>query len=121
VPQWVPLLIQFVIVLVITASILGISHVVGRPRPGGGRAKEAPYESGILPRTYVGPRLSVKFYLVAMLFMIFDVEAASFYPWAVLLRDLGRFGFVEMLTFVLVLAIGYAFVWKRGGFEWQKD
>lgn len=119
--QWIPLFIQLVIVLVITASILGISHVVGRPRAGGGKAKTAPYESGILPETYVGPRLSVKFYLVAMLFMIFDVEAASFYPWAVLLHALRRFGFVEMITFVIVLAIGYAFVWKRGGFEWQRD
>lgn len=120
-PQWVPLFIQFVIVLVITASILGISHVVGRSRGGGRPAKEAPYESGIVPDTFVGPRLSVKFYLVAMLFMIFDVEAASFYPWAVLLHALKRFGFVEMITFVVVLGIGYAFVWKRGGFEWQRD
>jgi NADH-quinone oxidoreductase subunit A len=121
VAQWIPLLVQFVIALLITASILAISHVVGHPRGGGGKAKDAPYESGILPRAYVGPRLSVKFYLVAMLFMIFDVEAASFYPWAVLLHALRRFGFVEMITFVIVLAIGYAFVWKRGGFEWQKD
>jgi len=120
VAPWIPLLIQFVIVLLITGSIVGISHVVGRPRASASKAKTAPYESGILPETYVGPRLSVKFYLVAMLFMIFDVEAASFYPWAVLLHDLGRFGLVEMLTFVIVLAVGYAFVWKRGGFEWQR-
>ncbi len=120
-PEWVPLFIQFVIVLVITASILGISHVVGRARNSGGAAKEAPYESGIVPDTFVGPRLSVKFYLIAMLFMIFDVEAASFYPWAVLLHALKSFGFIEMVTFVVVLGIGYAFVWKRGGFEWQRD
>jgi NADH-quinone oxidoreductase subunit A len=118
-PQWVPLFIQFLVALVIVISILGISHVVGRPRRGGGRAKAMPYESGILARTYVGPRLSVKFYLIAMLFMIFDVEAASFYPWAVLLRKLGHFGFFEMFTFLAILAIAYAFVWKRGGFEWR--
>jgi NADH-quinone oxidoreductase subunit A len=119
-PQWVPLLIQFVIVLVITASILGISHVVGRPRKSS-PVKNAPYESGILPTVFVGPRFSVKFYLVAMLFMIFDVEAASFYPWAVLLKELKGFGLLEMLTFLLILAVGYAFVWKRGGFEWQEN
>lgn len=117
--QWVPLLIQFLVALVIAGSILGISHIVGAPRKAGGKAKAAPYESGILPRTYVGPRLSVKFYLVAMLFMIFDVEAASFYPWSVLLHRLGHFGLLEMLTFVIILGVGYAFVWKRGGFEWK--
>src|SRR5579875_308380 len=116
--QWVPFLIQFVIVLVITTSILVISHLVGRPR-GGSPVKTMPYESGIIPSVFVGPRFSVKFYLVAMLFMIFDVEAASFYPWAVLLHALRGFGMVEMVSFLVILAIGYAFVWKRGGFEWQ--
>src|SRR5579875_897430 len=113
--QWVPFLIQFVIVLVITSSILGISHMVGRPRKPS-PVKTAPYESGIIPSVFVGPRFSVKFYLVAMLFMIFDVEAASFYPWAVLLKQLKGFGLFEMVSFLVVLAIGYAFVWKRGGF-----
>jgi NADH-quinone oxidoreductase subunit A len=118
--QWVPLLVQFVIVLLITTSIVGISHMVGRPRQGS-PVKTMPYESGIIPQVFVGPRISIKFYLVAMLFMIFDVEAASFYPWAVLLHHLKSFGLLEMASFLIVLAIGYAFVWKRGGFEWQEN
>jgi NADH:ubiquinone oxidoreductase subunit 3 (subunit A) len=64
-------------------------------------------------------RFPVKFYLVAMLFVIFDVEAASFYPWAVNLRALKGFGLWEMISFMVVLGIGYAYVWKKGGFEWR--
>ena len=64
-------------------------------------------------------RFPVRFYLVAMLFVVFDVEAASFYPWAVRLRELGSFGLIEMVTFIVVLGIGYAYVWKKGGFSWR--
>ena len=61
----------------------------------------------------------VRFYLIAMLFVIFDVEAASFYPWAVQMHQLRTFGLLEMVSFVVVLAIGYAYVWRRGGFQWR--
>ena len=64
-------------------------------------------------------RFPVRFYLVAMLFVVFDVEAASFYPWAVRLRDLGAFGLIEMVTFVLTVLVAYAYVWRRGGLEWD--
>ncbi len=116
--QYFPLAIYIGVCILIAAGVLGVSRVLGPRKPSA--RKLATYECGITPETSVGPRFSVKFYLVAMLFMIFDVEAVSFYPWAILLRRMGPFGLAEMALFVLVLAIGYAYVWKRGGFQWQE-
>jgi len=116
--QYGPLALYVVVAVVIAASVLGASRLLGPRAPSA--QKLATYECGITPETAVGPRFSVKFYLVAMLFMIFDVEAVSFYPWAILLRHLGLFGLSEMALFVVVLAVGYAYVWKRGGFQWQE-
>jgi NADH:ubiquinone oxidoreductase subunit 3 (subunit A) len=67
----------------------------------------------------VAGRLPVRFYLIAMLFVVFDVEAASFYPWAVRMHALRAYGVYEMLGFVAVLSVGYAYVWRRGGFQWK--
>ncbi|MEO6913083.1 MAG: NADH-quinone oxidoreductase subunit A [Candidatus Baltobacteraceae bacterium] len=81
--------------------------------------KEEAYECGVEPTSSVSGRFPVRFYLIAMLFVIFDVEAASFYPWAVQMHALRVFGLIEMVAFVIVLGIGYAYVWKKGGFEWR--
>lgn len=81
--------------------------------------KSEAYECGVEPTSQVGGRFPVRFYLTAMLFVIFDVEAASFYPWAVQMHVLRLFGLQEIVVFVLVLAIGYAFVWRKGGFTWR--
>ncbi len=81
--------------------------------------KSQAYESGVAPTSEVGGRFPIRFYLVAMLFVIFDVEAASFYPWAVMMHALRWFGFAEMVVFVIVLGIGYAYVWRKGGFQWR--
>ncbi|HZO94949.1 MAG TPA: NADH-quinone oxidoreductase subunit A [Candidatus Baltobacteraceae bacterium] len=86
-----------------------------KPNP----VKEEAYECGVEATSDVSGRFSVRFYLIAMLFVVFDVEAASFYPWAVQMHALRVFGLLEMLIFVIVLAIGYAYVWKRGGFSWR--
>jgi len=117
---YLPLVIYFTIALLVSFGILSVSHILGRPKKPQKKEKLLPYESGIISETRVGPRFSIKFYLVAMLFMIFDVEAVSFYPWAVMLHKLKVFGLVEMLLFVIVLGIGYAYVWKRGGFTWDR-
>jgi NADH-quinone oxidoreductase subunit A len=77
------------------------------------------YECGVEPTSAVSGRFPVRFYLIAMLFVIFDVEAASFYPWAVQMHALRVFGLLEMVVFIVVLAIGYAYVWKKGGFVWR--
>ncbi len=81
--------------------------------------KSQAYECGVEPTSAVTGRFPIRFYLIAMLFVIFDVEAASFYPWAVQMHALRVFGLLEMMAFVIVLAIGYAYVWKKGGFVWR--
>jgi len=86
-----------------------------RPNP----HKSEAYECGVEPTSPVAGRFPVRFYLIAMLFVIFDVEAASFYPWAVQMHALRVFGLLEMVVFIVVLAIGYAYVWKKGGFVWR--
>ncbi|HEY8346367.1 MAG TPA: NADH-quinone oxidoreductase subunit A [Symbiobacteriaceae bacterium] len=113
---YLPLFIYLLVAAVTAAglSILGTSF--GRKKPE--RYKLLPYESGYPTAPLMG-RFPVKFYLVAMLFVIFDVETASFYPWAVNLRQLGVFGLLEMILFIVVLGIGYAYVWKKGGFNWR--
>lgn len=117
---YLPIVIYFTISLLVCFGIMGASRVIGRPRRKQSVAKLQPYESGIVPEAKLGPKFSIKFYLVAMLFLIFDVEAVSFYPWAVLMRQLRLYGLAEMGLFIVVLGIGYAYVWKRGGFQWDR-
>ena len=102
----------FVILSLLTSAVVRPK----RPLP----AKAAPYESGIdpirLPKT---ERFSVKFYVVAMLFIIFDIEAIFLYPWAVAFRSLGLFGLVEMIVFIGLVFVAYVYVWQKGGLEWE--
>ena len=81
--------------------------------------KMEPFECGESPIVSPNQRFSVKFYLVALFFVIFDIEAVFVYPWAVLFKDLGVFGFVEMMIFIFILAIGLIYVWRRGALEWE--
>jgi len=81
--------------------------------------KLSPYESGNPPVSEPRYKFSVKFYIVAMLFVVFDVEAVFLYPWAVAYDKLGMFGFIEMMLFIFILLIGYIYVWKKGAFEWE--
>jgi NADH-quinone oxidoreductase subunit A len=83
------------------------------------RVKMEPFECGVEPVANPRRRFSVKFYLVAMLFILFDIEAVFLYPWAVLFRDLGWFGFIEMMIFVIIVAVGLLFVWKKGALDWE--
>ena len=115
--SYVPILILFLIVLGLLGAVVTLSFVLGPAKPY--RKKLLPYESGIIPETPAVGRLSVRFYLTAMLFIIFDVEAVFFYPWAVLLKQLKWFGLIEMLVFVGILLIALAHIWKKGGLEWE--
>lgn len=83
------------------------------------RVKYSVYECGVDPITPASVRVSVKFYLVALLFILFDLESAFIYPWAVLFRQLGWFGFLEMGIFILILLAGLIYAWKKGALEWQ--
>ena len=115
--SYVPLLIFALIVLGLLGALVTLSFVLGPNKPH--KAKLAPYESGVIPETPAHRRMSVRFYLTAMLFIIFDVEAVFFYPWAVLLRQLKWFGLIEMLVFMGILAIALAHIWRKGGLEWD--
>lgn len=82
------------------------------------KVKLEPYECGIEPRTDARDRYSIRYYLVAMLFVIFDVETVFMFPWAVILEQLGLFGLIEMLVFLFILVVGFAYAWKKGALEW---
>jgi len=114
---YVPVLIYVLIVLGLLGALVSLSFVLGPSKPH--RKKLAPYESGIIPDTPAHRRLTVRFYLTAMLFIIFDVEAIFFYPWAVLMRQLGWFGLIEMLVFMGILLIALAHIWRKGGLDWE--
>jgi NADH-quinone oxidoreductase subunit A len=115
--SYVPLLIFVLIVLGLVGALVTLSFVLGPSRPY--KTKLAPYESGIIPDTPAHRRMSVRFYLTAMLFIIFDVEAVFFYPWAVLLRQLKWFGLIEMGVFMGILLVALAHIWRKGGLEWD--
>ena len=82
------------------------------------KVKFEPYECGIEPRTDARDRYSIRYYLVAMLFVIFDVETVFMFPWAVVLEKLGIFGLIEMVVFLLILVVGFVYAWKKGALEW---
>ena len=82
--------------------------------------KLSPYECGIIPIGTARERSSVKFYLVAMLFLLFDIEAVFLLPWAVVYRELKLFGFAEMVLFIAAILAGYVYVWKKGALEWER-
>jgi NADH-quinone oxidoreductase subunit A len=117
--QYFPILIQVLIAMGVAAGMLAASYFFGkRVRD---RVKDLPYESGMVPTGDARQRFSVKFYLVAMLFILFDIEAIFLYPWAVVFRELGMFAFVEMLIFIVLIVSGYFYVWKKGALEWAES
>jgi NADH-quinone oxidoreductase subunit A len=106
------------------ATLFGVASVyvaskMGPYKPSA--AKDAPYECGITPERMPNERFPVKFYLIAMLFIIFDVEIVFFYPWAVIFRELRLFGLAEMGVFVTLLLVAYVYIWKRGGLDWEEE
>jgi NADH-quinone oxidoreductase subunit A len=115
---YLPVLIYFLVVVGVSGAILGLSAWVGVKHPS--RAKLSPYECGIPPVGNARERFSVSFYLVAMLFILFDVEAVFLYPWAVVFKSLKWFGFLEMLLYIAVLLAGYVYVWKKGALDWKR-
>ncbi len=115
--EYVPLVIYAGIVVLVIGLLVTLSFLLGPSKPY--RAKLLPYESGIIPTTPARGRMSVRFYLTAMLFIIFDVEAIFFYPWAVILHQLRWYGVIEMLVFMLILGVALAHIWRKGGLDWE--
>jgi len=114
--------LPIVLMLILGILFAGLSLVASAllaPRKRPTAAKLAPYECGIVPDREPPQRFPVRFYLVAMIFIIFDIEIVFLYPWAVSFDKLGPFGLIEMVTFVLTVLIAYAYVWRRGGLDWD--
>jgi NADH-quinone oxidoreductase subunit A len=122
--SYLPILIMLVIAATIAAVILGLSWIVGRHQRN--PSKLAPYESGVPLIDTERKRVNVRFYQIAMLFILFDIEAAFLFPWAVIYRDairgvdgLAWFVFFEMLVFVLLLGVGFVYAWRKKAFDWK--
>jgi NADH-quinone oxidoreductase subunit A len=115
--RYVPLLIQFLLAAAIAGGMVTLSWLLGKHKPSA--AKQMAYECGMSPVGDARQRFSVKFYLVAMLFILFDVEAIFLYPWAVIFRELKMFGFWEMLVYVVVILGGFFYIWKKGVLDWS--
>jgi len=114
---YIPILILIAFVVANAILMLGVSHVLSNYRRT--PTKIAPYESGMPILGDARERFSVKFYVVAMLFIIFDIETIFLYPWAVSFDALGLFGFVEMVLFIVTVFVAFAYVWRRGGLDWD--
>src|SRR5207237_4817993 len=114
-----PSLIHLWLASVVAGAIVLLSWIIGYRKPT--RAKLSPYECGMTPVGDARERFSVKFYLVAMMFILFDVEAVFLYPWAVILRDLKMFGFWEMLVYIGIVLVGFVYIWKKGVLDWGQS
>jgi NADH-quinone oxidoreductase subunit A len=119
--NYLPLLIHFLIAGALAAGMVVLSWIIGVRKPT--RAKLSPYECGMEPVGDARGRFSVKFYLVAMLFILFDVEAVFLYPWAIILKDLkamgqGLFAISEMFVYIAIVLVGFWYIWKKGALDW---
>jgi len=115
--DYLPILVLIIFAFLFAVFILVLTWVLGPKSPN--KAKDEPIESGMVQFTNPHQRFSVQYYMVAMLFILFDVEVLFLYPWAVSMGKLKLFGLAEMAVFLLILLVGYVFVWKKGAFEWD--
>jgi NADH-quinone oxidoreductase subunit A len=115
--SYLPILTLIVIAIAFAVGSTVFSRLIGEKKPS--EVKLAPYECGMPPVGSARERFSVKFYIIAMLFIVFDIEVVFMYPWAVMFKRLGMFGFAEMGVFILILLVGYIYVWKKGALEWE--
>ncbi|MCK9173052.1 NADH-quinone oxidoreductase subunit A [Desulfuromonas thiophila] len=115
--SYLPILVLIALAVLFALGSVVFSFIFGPKKPSA--VKLAPYECGMPLFGTARERFSVKFYIVAMLFILFDIEAVFLYPWAVVFKRLGMFGFIEMGVFILILLVGYVYVWKKGALEWE--
>ena len=115
--EYFPVLLQALVAMLLAAGLITVSYLLGKRVRN--RVKDMPYESGIVPTGDARQRFSVKFYLVAIVFILFDIEAIFLYPWAVVYRELKMFAFVEMLLFIALVLAGFFYIWKKGALDWS--
>jgi NADH-quinone oxidoreductase subunit A len=119
-PQsYFPVLVQIVIALAVATGLIAASALLGKRARS--PQKDTPYECGMAPTGSASERFSVKFYLVGMIFILFDIEAVFLYPWAVVFRELKLFALAEMFLFVALILVGYFYVWKKGALDWSQE
>jgi NADH-quinone oxidoreductase subunit A len=114
---WLPVIVSFLVAGIVAGVMVTINLILGPKRPSA--VKGEAFECGNPPSGSAWGRFSVRFYLTALLFLVFDVEVVFLYPWAVELRKLGMFGFVEALVFIAILAVGLIYAWQRGALDWD--
>jgi len=127
IPDYIPLLVILLVATILAGVLVGLSWILGPKRPSA--EKLAPYECGVTPVGSARERFPVKYYLIAMLFIVFDIETVFLYPWAITYIPLGKVENVghamqvnslyEMVVFIVILFVGYIYVWKKGAFEWE--
>jgi NADH-quinone oxidoreductase subunit A len=117
--KWLPFLIYGLLAAAIPASMIAMSFLFStRPRART-RARGIPFESGVSQGPPKQQRFTISFYLTAMLFIVFDIEIVFLYPLALILHSLAWFGFIELLFFIAILALGYVYIWRKGALEWR--
>ncbi|MFZ1889002.1 MAG: NADH-quinone oxidoreductase subunit A [Candidatus Binataceae bacterium] len=114
---WFPVLVTFIVAAVVVGVMVSINSIIGPKRPSA--IKSEAFECGNPSSGSAWGRFSVRFYLTALLFLIFDVDLVFLYPWAVEIRKLGMFGFVEAVVFIAILTVGLIYAWQRGALDWD--
>ena len=114
-----PVLVQIGLAVLVATALVAISYLIGKRVKD--KVKDSPYECGIAPTGTARERFSVKFYLVAIMFILFDVEVVFLFPWAVVFRELKLYGFVSMLLYLVVVLSGFLFLWKKGALDWARS
>ena len=115
--NYVAIALMIALATLIALIAIGLGTIFG-PRKES-EAKSMPYESGMNPYGEGTRRIPVRFYLIAVLFILFDIEVVFFLPWAIVFRQLGLFGLLEMVVFIAILLVGYVYAWKKGALEWE--
>lgn len=115
--EYVPVLIYMILAVAIALVVIFSNKLLGPSRPS--IRKSMAYESGIVPTGNARERFHIRYHVIAMIFLIFDLEIAFIYPWAVIYRNLGWAGFIEMMIFLGILILGFVYAWKRGAFSWE--
>ena len=115
--EYVAIALMIVLATLVALIAIGMGNLFGPKKPSA--EKSMPYESGMTPYGEGTRRMPVRFYLIALLFILFDIEVVFFLPWAIAFRKLGLFGLAEMVVFIVILLIGYVYAWKKGALEWE--
>jgi NADH-quinone oxidoreductase subunit A len=115
--EYIAIGLMIVIATIVALIAIGLGELFGPKKKSA--AKSMPYESGMNPYGEGTRRMPIRFYLVAVLFILFDIEVVFFLPWAVVFRQLGWFGLIEMIVFIVILLVGYIYAWKKGALEWE--